>query len=146
MHNLCTLGDVVLFSAAIPGQGGTQHWNEQYPAYWAKLFELNGFIPVDCIRLKIWNNPDIEWWYRQNIMFFVKADKLTNYPLLAVDAIQNDKQVKTLIQPQLYQYITDELIEHKEFLKQYERIFKSPYLILKYTAKSIFRRNPYKIT
>jgi hypothetical protein len=32
---LCELGDVILFSAAIPGQGGCNHINEAWPAQWA---------------------------------------------------------------------------------------------------------------
>jgi 2-polyprenyl-3-methyl-5-hydroxy-6-metoxy-1,4-benzoquinol methylase len=36
--NLCNAADVVLFSAAIPGQDGTGHINEQWPSYWARLF------------------------------------------------------------------------------------------------------------
>jgi len=140
IHNLCMLGDVIVFSAAIPGQGGTQHWNEQYSAYWAKLFRSNGFIPVDCIRLKIWDNPDVMWWYRQNIIIFVKADKLNTYPLLAAIS-KDDGEVRTLIHPQLYKHIRAELNEHKELSKQYQKAFKSPYLMLKQIAKNIFRRN-----
>jgi len=33
---------VVLFSAAIPLQGGTEHVNEQWQSYWAKLFAEHG--------------------------------------------------------------------------------------------------------
>ena len=36
-------GDAVLFSAAIPGQGGQDHLNEQWPEYWQKKFEVNGY-------------------------------------------------------------------------------------------------------
>jgi hypothetical protein len=35
---LCALGDVVLFSAAIPHQGGVNHINETWPGYWNALF------------------------------------------------------------------------------------------------------------
>src|SRR5262245_8575664 len=40
---LCSLGDLILFSAAIPGQGGTTHINEQWPAYWNALFRRHEF-------------------------------------------------------------------------------------------------------
>ena len=36
--SLVGLGDVILFSAAIPYQGGENHLNEQWPDYWARLF------------------------------------------------------------------------------------------------------------
>ncbi len=40
---LCSLSDVVFFSGAQPGQGGTGHINEQPSLYWERLFEANGF-------------------------------------------------------------------------------------------------------
>ena len=33
----------VLFSAAIPGQGGVHHVNEQWPSYWIKKFNERGY-------------------------------------------------------------------------------------------------------
>jgi hypothetical protein len=44
------LAPLVLFSAAIPRQGGTQHLNEQWPEYWAALFRARDYLPIDCIR------------------------------------------------------------------------------------------------
>src|SRR5438552_2146277 len=47
VKSLARLAPVVLFSAAIPKQGGNHHTNEQWPDYWAKLFGEHGFLPVD---------------------------------------------------------------------------------------------------
>ncbi len=41
---------IVLFSAAVPGQGGTYHVNEQWPEYWNELFSARGYRCVDCLR------------------------------------------------------------------------------------------------
>lgn len=71
---------VVLFSAAIPFQGGTGHVNEQWPAYWAAKFEDRGYVAVDALRPKIWERDDIAYYYRQNITFFVRRDVLGQYP------------------------------------------------------------------
>jgi hypothetical protein len=38
VDSLTGLGSVVLFSAAIPYQGGEHHINEQWPEYWIRLF------------------------------------------------------------------------------------------------------------
>lgn len=76
VRSLCGLSDVVLFSAAIPHQGGTFHINEQWPEFWKDLFALHGYVPIDCLRARIWNDEGIESWYRQNIMFYVSATKL----------------------------------------------------------------------
>ena len=76
---LTGLSDVVVFSAAIPGQGGTYHINEQYPEYWAKLFLKYNYVPVDCIRPEIWNNDQVEFWYKQNVIVFLNNSVLGRY-------------------------------------------------------------------
>src|SRR6185437_16419734 len=63
-------GDVVLFSAAIPGQGGHHHVNEQFPDYWSAHFARHGFRPLDLIRPRIWNDNAVLWWLRQNTLVF----------------------------------------------------------------------------
>lgn len=69
---LCRLADVVVFSAAVPGQGGMGHVNEQWQSYWAALFRGNGFGALDLIRPRIWDNEDVDAWYRQNLLVFVR--------------------------------------------------------------------------
>jgi hypothetical protein len=65
---LCGLSNTILFSAAVPGQGGTGHRNEQWPQYWADLFAERGFACSDDLRWEIWGDDRICWWYRQNLM------------------------------------------------------------------------------
>jgi SAM-dependent methyltransferase len=74
--SLTRLAPVVLFSAAIPFQGGTHHLNEQWPDYWAALFELHGYLTIDCIRGRIWGNRQVEWFYAQNILLFASANRI----------------------------------------------------------------------
>ena len=66
VHDLCRLGDVVVFSAAVPGQGGTHHINEQWPSYWIAFFREKGFEALDCLRPQIWKNENVASWYAQN--------------------------------------------------------------------------------
>ena len=80
--SLTALGDLVLFSAAIPGQGGADHLNEQWPDYWAGLFAERGYVPVDCLRRKIWQDEDVEWWYAQNLLVFATPEQLERHPPL----------------------------------------------------------------
>ena len=54
--SLCSLGDIILFSAAIPGQEGTLHYNEQYPDFWIELFAKHNFTAYDNIRQQVWTN------------------------------------------------------------------------------------------
>jgi SAM-dependent methyltransferase len=73
VQGLCDAADVVLFSAAIPGQGGRRHVNEQWPAYWAELFAGCGYHCYDFLRPRIWNNPRVTWHYAQNSMIFARV-------------------------------------------------------------------------
>jgi SAM-dependent methyltransferase len=72
--SLSKLAPVILFSAAIPYQGGTSHLNEQWPEYWAELFQQHGFVPVDALREHIWLDRGISIVYRQNMLFFCKEE------------------------------------------------------------------------
>lgn len=64
--------DVVLFGAAIPGQGGIGHYNEQWPEYWFEKFQKRGYTGIDCIRPRVWDRNDVEYWFQQNCFLFVK--------------------------------------------------------------------------
>jgi SAM-dependent methyltransferase len=74
VQGLCRAADTVLFSAAIPGQGGRHHVNEQWPVYWHNLFEESGFRCYDIIRPRIWNSPGVLWYYAQNCLLFSRAE------------------------------------------------------------------------
>lgn len=78
--DLCRLGDVVIFSAAVPGQGGTHHVNEQWPSYWIPHFQAAGFVPLDCVRWQIWNDDRVAWWYVQNLFAFVREARCADFP------------------------------------------------------------------
>ena len=83
VSTLAGLADVVLFSAAIPGQGGIEHRNEQWPAYWAERFATVGFAATDPFRLPLWEKPDVKWWFAQNLLCFARPDELARRPVLA---------------------------------------------------------------
>lgn len=72
--DLTRLAPIVLFSAAIPGQGGDQHINEQWQSYWQRLFADQGFRAIDCVRPSFWNNEQVEYWYRQNTLLYVRGE------------------------------------------------------------------------
>ncbi len=68
--DLARLSDVVLFSAAIPYQGGTDHVNEQWLEWWAIFFRRHGLVPYDVFRKRLWLNPKVDFWYSQNLLVF----------------------------------------------------------------------------
>lgn len=71
---LARLGTTIIFTAAPPGQGGTDHINEQPPEYWHAKFAQHGFVH-DAERTEHWQR---EWresgkvarWYHLNLMSF----------------------------------------------------------------------------
>lgn len=106
VKNLVNAGKIILFSAAIPGQGGQNHLNEQWLSFWEKLFNHHGYIFQDLIRPFMWNEQDIEWWYRQNMIFVTPKDfemlpPPKPYPILDI------------VHPELFR-LKDERLQHEK--------------------------------
>jgi SAM-dependent methyltransferase len=74
IQSLTKLAPAILFSAAVPHQGGWHHVNEQWPEYWAERFARHRFFPVDCLRERFWTSPTVRWWYAQNMILFLRED------------------------------------------------------------------------
>jgi SAM-dependent methyltransferase len=83
---LVGLAPVVLFSAAVPGQGGVGHLNEQWPEFWKSAFAAHGYACLDIIRESVWNDPRVEWWYRQNVFLFAGQEGLAQNAALRAEA------------------------------------------------------------
>jgi len=73
---LTSHADLVLFSAAIPGQGGTGHINEREQSYWYKKFLLAGFECFDLIRPQIWTDENVNVIYKQNILLYARKESI----------------------------------------------------------------------
>lgn len=130
VQSLCGLGDIILFSAAIPGQPGTFHFNEQYPDYWAALFKKEGYAAIDCLRQKIWLNEKIEWWYRQNVLLFVKKEVLDKYAELKAEYEKSDGTVLSMVHPCL-------LEEKIRLAAHYKSILQNPVKAFTFLAKKV---------
>jgi SAM-dependent methyltransferase len=79
--DLVALAPVVLFSAAVPGQGGTDHFNERWADFWSDLFARHGYRCVDAIRWIHWDNELVEPWYSQNSFVYAAPDKAVDLPV-----------------------------------------------------------------
>lgn len=79
VQTLCEAADRIVFSAAIPGQGGRHHVNERWPSYWAELFQRFEYECYDLLRPRIWNNPRVLWYYAQNCLIFARTGSLTQF-------------------------------------------------------------------
>jgi SAM-dependent methyltransferase len=84
VRELCRVSDHVLWSAAVPGQGGDGHVNEQPPAYWAKRFERSGWHLRDAFRMTLWRDNRVAPWYRQNLLLAGPGPHVDHPPLYVV--------------------------------------------------------------
>jgi SAM-dependent methyltransferase len=95
---LVQISDVILFSAAIPGQGGDHHYNEQWIDYWKVKFENHGYEMRDVLRPLFWHNKKVYYWYRQNMVLFLR------YP-------NQHPQIETLVQNTITNIVHPELLD-----------------------------------
>jgi SAM-dependent methyltransferase len=131
--SLCSMSNFILFSAAIPGQEGLKHINEKYPSYWANLFNKNGFIPIDCIRKKVWSNESVSWWYKQNIIIYINQKCLSNFESLQIEALSTDLKFLDLVHPEYFNYKCNKVY-------YYERILNNPNKLLRFFMKSQYAK------
>lgn len=80
VDNIVRHGRHALFSAAVPGQGGEDHINEQPYEYWRDLFAARGFRLFDFVRPRVQDDLAIEPWYRYNVLFFCRDDAIGALP------------------------------------------------------------------
>lgn len=99
---LVDLAPLVLFSAAIPGQGGIGHINERWPDYWAGLFAKHDYVPVDALRYRIWDTPDIEPWYAQNALLFASPPVLDASPNLKRELDRAERPLN-VVHPRIFE-------------------------------------------
>jgi hypothetical protein len=72
VESLIMSSDIVVITAAPPGQGGTHHVNEQPPEYWHQKFESHGF-EYDSEAVQTLSNRievDEASWIQENLMVF----------------------------------------------------------------------------
>jgi SAM-dependent methyltransferase len=75
---LCRTADTVLITAAPPGQGGTDHVNEQPNEYWIEKFAARGFSYLRELTQKMrrdWEAAGIVNFYAKNLMIFRKPSR-----------------------------------------------------------------------
>ena len=79
LDSLTRHGEVIVFSAAPPGQGGHDHVNERSYDYWRALFLERGYVAVDLLRPRILADAAIDPWYRYNTLLYVNRSALTSH-------------------------------------------------------------------
>jgi 2-polyprenyl-3-methyl-5-hydroxy-6-metoxy-1,4-benzoquinol methylase len=109
----------LIFSAAILGQGGTGHINEQKFSYWMQLMRDQGFIALDIFRPALRKADDVPSYYKQNMMFFwhpqnskrngVKIDLNALLSRNSLDVVDN-RSALTRIRYRLIAYVPPQIV------------------------------------
>lgn len=100
--DLTALSEVILFSAAIPYQGGVRHVNEQWPTYWQDKFEAQGYVGLDPFRMKLWDDERVEYWFAQNLLLYVSQEVVKRSPALEAEFARSGGVVPSLVHPRTY--------------------------------------------
>lgn len=116
IRGLTAHADVILFSAAIPHQGGADHINEQFASYWASGFAQLGYAVFDPFRPKLWADHSVEVWYRQNLLLFANDAGRAKHPKIAA---LKPAPLETLdiIHPEMFMRTAKRLGDMRSFLK-----------------------------
>jgi SAM-dependent methyltransferase len=109
VDNLISVSDFILFSAAIPNQGGQNHLNEQWPNYWVEKFTKRGYLFYDVLRPIFWDDHKLARWYKQNIFLVIKKEKSQ-----IVEKIHrfSETNIQNLVHPEFYERRVAELAEY----------------------------------
>jgi len=114
-----SLAPVVLFAAAVPGQGGAGHVNEQWPDYWCKHFAVRGYELVDAIRPRIWDAPEVEPWYCQNSFLYVDTASPSQYTRIVQKGLPSITLPLRIVHPELFRrFTTMEYIPTRKLLAE----------------------------
>jgi FkbM family methyltransferase len=81
--SLTGLSDLIVFSAAVPGQSKHQTTNERWPSYWRALFAHSRFVCFDILRERLWYDQRVNWHYAQNMLVFVSEFRADLVPRLS---------------------------------------------------------------
>lgn len=119
MQTINNSSENVVFSAAIPFQGGQNHINEQWNEYWIEKFNSYGYKVIDFLKPYLWENSNVFWWYKQNILFFTKHPE--SFKNVSKNTLSNP------IHSELFELKTKELEHLRNIKVEYQKILNAQY-------------------
>jgi hypothetical protein len=97
---LVSASNFIVFSAAIPFQGGFQNFNGQWPSYWMEKFRAHGYMLFDILRPQHWANESVFWWVRQNTLIFVRKNVAERY--ISLDKKPAPPKILDVVHPEFF--------------------------------------------
>ena len=102
--SLVNASDLILFSAAIPLQGGTNHINEQPQSYWKAKFSKKNYECIDIIRSRIWDHQGVRTDYKQNAFLYINKNQLNeSKSLLYKFKSVEQESILDIVHPELFE-------------------------------------------
>lgn len=95
---LTEASNLVVFSAASPGQGGTYHINEQPMKFWISEFAKYGFEPYDVFRDILAKHQSVPRFYALNMLLFLSVEFQTTDAFLVNSHSLQEHKVSRLDQ------------------------------------------------
>jgi SAM-dependent methyltransferase len=80
VDSLTRHGQLILFSAATPGQGGEHHINEQPWQYWRQKFAARDYEVFDFLRPRLVHDRAVYLWYRHNVFVYAHRSIVAALP------------------------------------------------------------------
>ena len=101
LETLTRAAPVVAFSGPIPPQGGIgdDATNRRWPAHWVAEFNRRSYVAVDCLRPAVLGDPDVPWWFQQNLFVAVRREALPRYPRLVDELARHGGKVPAYVHP-----------------------------------------------
>jgi len=111
---LTQLSDFVLFSAAIPLQSGVNHINTHWQDYWSSQFRSQGYLPILTLRSRIWNDSQIAFFYRQNIILYIKESVIQSSFTLTREYEKSSNIPIAVVHPECYLFLAEEFNQRQK--------------------------------
>lgn len=102
VSDLVALAPVVFFSANIPYAENPSHINLQWQDYWARIFAKFGYVSLDYLRYRFWEDNQVQSYYRQDMILYAKRDYIETHPPLQAILAQSPTQVLPLVHPEYW--------------------------------------------
>jgi len=102
VNTLCSHSDLILFSAAVPGQGGENHINEKPYSFWRDLFDANEYQLYDPLRGRLITNNKVKSWYQYNLFLYVNRHRLQDTHTAIADFLIEGDSVPKDVSPLFY--------------------------------------------
>jgi len=120
VESLTKLAPIVVFSAAIPSQGGSGHINERWPSAWRALFAASGYSGFAILRHQLWSAEGVEVWYRQNMLCFVAANRTDVIAQLTATENESRSAPLDVVHPELFLRRARDLEQWKRYAGRLE--------------------------